>query len=75
MERFSYDTLLPLRIELNKEEEYSFDEESLKEPNQAAGEDDDNFTPWSKPRMTRNSSKLSDQKSHARYAVVVETRY
>jgi hypothetical protein len=45
LERFSYDTLLPLRIELNKEEEYSFDEESLKEPNQAAGEDDDNFTP------------------------------
>jgi hypothetical protein len=45
LERFSYDTLLPLRIELNKEEEYLFDEESLEEPNQAAGEDDDNYTP------------------------------
>ncbi len=56
---------------IKKEEEYSYDEESLEETIQTIDDDDEDYTPWLESTVTRNSSKLSDQKSQARD---VETR-
>jgi hypothetical protein len=57
------------KIELKREKNIH----NLVESVQTVGDDDEDYTPQWESRMTRGSSKLSDQKSQARYAAVAET--